>query len=152
MMANPRIVALVPMRDTSERVPGKNYRPLAGWPLFHHILLALHACPELADIVVDTDSLTIKQGLADHFPRELDDRATILEAAPAPRRRGPGLPSLLAWHHASSHTTLRSFGSWVWMSSASPGDSCALRAANTAPVTIRASRSEPSPASFCTRA
>jgi CMP-N-acetylneuraminic acid synthetase len=71
-MANPpRIVALVPMRDHSQRVPGKNYRPLAGWPLFHHILLALQACSELADIVVDTDSLTIKQGLAEHFPRVL---------------------------------------------------------------------------------
>jgi CMP-N-acetylneuraminic acid synthetase len=68
MMSNPRIVALLPMRDTSERVPGKNYRPLAGWPLFHHILLALQACPELDDIVVDTDSLSIKQGLAEHFP------------------------------------------------------------------------------------
>lgn len=71
-MANPpRIVALVPMRDHSQRVPGKNYRPLAGWPLFHHILSALQACPGLAEIVVDTDSLTIKQGLAEHFPRVL---------------------------------------------------------------------------------
>jgi len=86
MMANPpRIVALVPMRDNSERVPGKNYRPLAGWPLFHHILLALHACPELADIVVDTDSLTIKQGLADHFPRVLVlDRPEALRGAEVP--------------------------------------------------------------------
>jgi len=85
-MANPpRIVALVPMRDNSERVPGKNYRPLAGWPLFHHILLALHACPELADIVVDTDSLTIKQGLADHFPRVLVlDRPEALRGAEVP--------------------------------------------------------------------
>lgn len=71
MASPPRIVALVPMRDHSQRVSGKNYRPLAGWPLFHHILLALQACPELADIVVDTDSLTIKQGLAEHFPRVL---------------------------------------------------------------------------------
>lgn len=85
MMANPRIVALVPMRDTSERVPGKNYRPLAGWPLFHHILLALHTCPELADIVVDTDSLTIKQGLADHFPGVLVlDRPEALRGAEVP--------------------------------------------------------------------
>ena len=29
----PKIVALVPMRHTSERVPGKNYRILAGKPL-----------------------------------------------------------------------------------------------------------------------
>lgn len=30
----PRIVALVPMRHHSERVPGKNYRSFAGWMLF----------------------------------------------------------------------------------------------------------------------
>src|SRR3989304_5817212 len=91
-------------------------------------------------------------GVAHHLPGELDHLAAILQAAPTPRRRAPGRPPLLAWHHASSHTTLRSFGSWVWMSSASPGESCALSAANTAPVTSRASRSEPSPASCCTRA
>jgi len=81
----PRIIALVPMRDYSERVRGKNYRPLAGWPLFHHILLALQACPELADIVVDTDSPTIKQGLAEHFPRVLIlDRPESLRSGEVP--------------------------------------------------------------------
>ncbi len=68
-MANsPSIVALVPMRDKSERVPGKNYRDLAGKPLFHHILLALQACPEVTQIVVDTDSPTIITGLTLEFP------------------------------------------------------------------------------------
>ena len=33
-----KIAALVPMRHHSQRVPGKNYRPLAGKPLFHHII------------------------------------------------------------------------------------------------------------------
>lgn len=68
MAKSPRVVALVPMRDKSERVPGKNYRELAGRPLFHHILLSLQGCPEITDIVVDTDSDTIKKGVAQHFP------------------------------------------------------------------------------------
>ncbi|MCW5887165.1 MAG: acylneuraminate cytidylyltransferase family protein [Anaerolineales bacterium] len=67
-MSTPRIVALVPMRDQSERVPGKNYRTLAGAPLFHHILHALQACAGIAEIAVDTDSPSIKAGLAEHFP------------------------------------------------------------------------------------
>lgn len=67
-MSQPRIVALVPMRDRSERVSGKNYRPLAGQPLFHHILHALAASTQLAEIAVDTDSPSIKAGLAEHFP------------------------------------------------------------------------------------
>jgi CMP-N-acetylneuraminic acid synthetase len=65
----PRIVALVPMRDQSERVPGKNYRLMAGAPLFHHILHALEACKAISEIVVDTDSPTIMQGLSQQFPR-----------------------------------------------------------------------------------
>ena len=40
----PRIVALVPMRHHSERVPGKNYRPFAGKPLYHHVVSHLLAC------------------------------------------------------------------------------------------------------------
>ena len=37
----PKIVALVPMRHHSERVPEKNFRPLAGIPLYPHILRTL---------------------------------------------------------------------------------------------------------------
>lgn len=63
-----KIIALVPMRHHSERVPGKNYRPLAGKPLFHHILNTLRAVPELDGILVDTDSPVILSGLEEHFP------------------------------------------------------------------------------------
>ena len=63
-----KIVALVPMRHHSERVPGKNYRLLAGKPLFHHIILALRACPEIDQVAVDTDSPIIMDSLAEHFP------------------------------------------------------------------------------------
>jgi CMP-N-acetylneuraminic acid synthetase len=65
---SPRIVALVPMRHSSERVPGKNYRPLGGRPLFHHIIETLRACPEIAEIVIDTDSDTIRTDAAASFP------------------------------------------------------------------------------------
>jgi len=63
-----KIVALVPMRHHSQRVPGKNYRPLAGRPLFHHILASLTACPEIGAVVVDTDSEPVMNGLREHFP------------------------------------------------------------------------------------
>lgn len=63
-----KIVALVPMRHHSERVRGKNYRPLAGKPLYHHILTTLKAVPELDGILVDTDSPVILAGLAKDFP------------------------------------------------------------------------------------
>lgn len=63
-----KIVALVPMRHHSQRVPGKNYRPLAGKPLFHHIIETLLAVPEINQIVVDTDSNEVMGGLKRHFP------------------------------------------------------------------------------------
>lgn len=64
----PNIIALVPMRHHSQRVPGKNYRPLAGKPLFHHIIQTLLSCPEISQVVVDTDSQPVMQGLQTHFP------------------------------------------------------------------------------------
>lgn len=68
------IVALVPMRHHSERVPGKNYRMLAGKPLFHHILDTLLACPEITSIAIDTDSATIIESLSKEYPQ-----VTIIE-------------------------------------------------------------------------
>jgi len=64
-----RIAALVPMRHHSQRVPEKNIRLLAGKPLFHHILETLLAVKELDEIIVDTDSEPIMEGLRQHFPR-----------------------------------------------------------------------------------
>jgi CMP-N-acetylneuraminic acid synthetase len=57
------------MRHHSQRVPGKNYRPLAGKPLFHHILDALLACPEIHQVVVDTDSSEVITGIRQYFPK-----------------------------------------------------------------------------------
>jgi CMP-N-acetylneuraminic acid synthetase len=57
------------MRHTSVRVPGKNYRPLAGKPLYQHILGSLLACPEIDQVLVDTDSPVIMDGLRASFPQ-----------------------------------------------------------------------------------
>jgi CMP-N-acetylneuraminic acid synthetase len=63
-----KIVALVPMRHESQRVPGKNYRLLSGRPLYHHIIGSLLECPEISEVVVDTDSPIIMEGLRENFP------------------------------------------------------------------------------------
>lgn len=64
-----RLTALMPMRHSSERVPGKNYRPFGdGRPLFHHMVETMLACPLIDAIVIDTDSPTVKQQCADKFP------------------------------------------------------------------------------------
>lgn len=62
-----KIVALVPMRHHSQRVKGKNYRELAGQPLYHHILKTLESCGRISEIVVDTDSPVIIEGIREKF-------------------------------------------------------------------------------------
>jgi CMP-N-acetylneuraminic acid synthetase len=64
-----QIAALVPMRHHSQRVPGKNYRPLAGKPLYRHIIETLLAVPEIGQVVVDTDSQPVIDGLRKDFPQ-----------------------------------------------------------------------------------
>ena len=63
-----KLAALVPMRHHSQRVPGKNYRPLAGKPLFHHIIETLLAVPEIETVMVDTDSEPVMDGVRRFFP------------------------------------------------------------------------------------
>lgn len=80
-----KLVALVPMRHHSQRVAGKNYRILAGKPLFHHVIETLLAVPEIAEIVVDTDSVPVMNGLRQHFPQvRIIDRPEELRADHVP--------------------------------------------------------------------
>lgn len=69
MTSRPRIAALMPMRHSSERVPGKNYRPFGdGRPLFHHMVDTLIASQRVDVIVIDTDSPTITEQCAEKYP------------------------------------------------------------------------------------
>ena len=74
MDKKPEIIALVPMKDHSERVPGKNMRPFSGRPLFHWIVMSLQNSTYITRIVIDTDSEAITQNALEHF-----DRVSILE-------------------------------------------------------------------------
>jgi len=64
-----KIAALVPMRHSSERVPGKNYRDFAGSPLFYHIIQSLIESEFIDKIVIDTDSPDIASLTKSCFPQ-----------------------------------------------------------------------------------
>lgn len=66
---NLKVVALVPMRHHSQRVPGKNYRQLKGKSLYQHILDSLLSCPEINQVVIDTDSDIIMEGVRARYPQ-----------------------------------------------------------------------------------
>lgn len=81
----PKVVALVPMRHHSERVPGKNYRPFVEKPLYHYIVSSLFACPLVTEVIIDTDSQTIQEDVKNNFPQVvLLERPKHLRAGTVP--------------------------------------------------------------------
>jgi CMP-N-acetylneuraminic acid synthetase len=81
----PTIAALVPMRHNSQRIPGKNYRLLAGKPLYQHIIETLLAVPEITTIMVDTDSVPVIDGIRENFPQiKITQRPEYLRAPQIP--------------------------------------------------------------------
>jgi CMP-N-acetylneuraminic acid synthetase len=71
-----RIVALLPIKAHSARVPGKNFKPLAGIPLFDWILRTLLVLPEITEVVINTDARThlAEAGLGESPRVRLRDR------------------------------------------------------------------------------
>jgi len=56
MTDNLRITALVPIKDHSERVKGKNFRSFCGKPLYQHIIHTLDHTDAVGEILIDSDS------------------------------------------------------------------------------------------------
>ena len=67
--AAPVIIALVPMKGHSERVPNKNLRPFCGKPLCHWIISSLEKSHYVKNIVVNTDSQEIAENIRRNFDR-----------------------------------------------------------------------------------
>ena len=51
-----KILALIPARGGSKRLPNKNILPLGGKPLISWTIDAVKGTPEIVDILVSTDS------------------------------------------------------------------------------------------------
>lgn len=60
------VVALVPARSGSRRIPNKNVRPLRGHPLLAYTLAAAADAEVFADVVVSTDSPEVAE-IARHY-------------------------------------------------------------------------------------
>ena len=56
-----KLLALIPARGGSKRVPNKNIRELGGKPLINWTIEAARSAPELSDVLVSTDSPAIAQ-------------------------------------------------------------------------------------------
>lgn len=78
---NKRLTALLPMKAHSARVSSKNFREIAGKPLFRWILDTMIAAPEIDEIVINTDARDI---LADNglHSGDHDGKVTIRDRNP----------------------------------------------------------------------
>jgi CMP-N-acetylneuraminic acid synthetase len=75
-ISNHGLVALLPMKAHSARIPGKNFREFAGKPLFRWILDTLLAMDEVQLVVINTDAQDIlsKEGIRSDGRIVLRDR------------------------------------------------------------------------------
>lgn len=81
-----KLVALMPMRHSSERVKGKNYRPFGdGQPLFQHVLDVLVGTEGIDKVVIDTDSPIVAEICSRDYPQvQLIDRPPHLRDGATP--------------------------------------------------------------------
>ncbi|MBE7441292.1 MAG: acylneuraminate cytidylyltransferase family protein [Flavobacteriales bacterium] len=56
-----KIIALLPMKGHSERVPNKNMKLFNGIPLFNHVLTTLQNCDLIDEVIINTDSNVISE-------------------------------------------------------------------------------------------
>src|ERR1700761_9533440 len=54
-----RVVAVIPARLASTRLPGKVLRPIAGVPMLGWVYRAALACPQLDQVLIATDSAEV---------------------------------------------------------------------------------------------
>ena len=55
-MTRHKIVALLPLKENSARIKGKNFKNFAGQPLFHWILDSLKNISIIDKIIINTDA------------------------------------------------------------------------------------------------
>ena len=78
-MSIPTVKALVPMKEHSERVPRKNFRPIGGKPCFHWIMEALSKAKHVDEIIINTDSEIIAKDAKENFDVTILERPDYLK-------------------------------------------------------------------------
>jgi len=66
-----KIVALLPMKGNSERIPNKNLKIFQGKPLYHIIMETLLKSKYISKIIINTDSVRIKNDVKNSFQNKV---------------------------------------------------------------------------------
>lgn len=113
MSSPPSVIAIIPARGGSERVPGKNLLPLAGLPLVAHSILHARRSKSVSETIVSTEDELIanvaKQYGADVVMRPGDlagptatSEAALLNVLDERRRAGKPDPDLVVFLQCTS--------------------------------------------------
>jgi len=62
-----KVIALLPMKGNSDRVPNKNLKDFCGKPLYHFVLNTLLDSKYISKVIINTDSAAIKEDVKNHF-------------------------------------------------------------------------------------
>jgi CMP-N-acetylneuraminic acid synthetase len=87
-----RYAVLLPIKDHSERVPGKNFRDFCGKPLWAHVVEALSAVEQVGAIFINTDSERFTPEVLALYPK-----VTILKRPEELRGDFVSTNKLFAW-------------------------------------------------------
>lgn len=69
MIHNRKVIALIPIKEHSERVKNKNFRSFNGKPLYHHILETLERTYAVDEVIINTDSYVVMNEASNLFPK-----------------------------------------------------------------------------------
>lgn len=73
-----KIIALMPMKGTSERVPNKNLKIFNGKPLYHVVMDTLLESKYISNVVVNTDGEKLKLDILSNYK----ERVKVLDREP----------------------------------------------------------------------
>jgi CMP-N-acetylneuraminic acid synthetase len=103
-----QIIALLPMKEHSERIPNKNMRLFCKKPLFHKIVESLLKSKYIESVVIDTDSKIIAEDALKNFGRvEIINRSEKLRGDFIPMNDiiSYDLSQLKGEHFLQTHST-----------------------------------------------
>ena len=66
-----RVVALMPMKAISERVPGKNLKKFDGRPLYSVMLDVLLRSKYIQEVIINTDGEDLKNSILERYPEKV---------------------------------------------------------------------------------
>jgi CMP-N-acetylneuraminic acid synthetase len=73
------VIAIIPIKQKSERLENKNFKDFMGKPLFCHILMKLNACRFINKIIINTDCPDFKNQIPGNLNKvEVQDRPDSL--------------------------------------------------------------------------